>query len=126
MLARLGGVVDLPLIVNPKTVDPGDPASTPVLQLETAMSGGIGLFDGAQALRVSRTRFAPVKTTDDLLVLRSDVYALGDDGRVQPRGHVPFVDLDPEHLGTIAGYAKRSRRGRPRCANPSGSSCAAT
>jgi len=112
-LAGLDGAVDLPLIVNRKTVDPADPATPAVLQLETAMSGGIGLFDGAQALRVPRTRFAPVKTTDDLLVLRSDVYASGHDGRVEPQGGVPFVDLDPEHFGTIAGYERHFPHGAP-------------
>ena len=38
------------------------------------------VFDGARALRVPRARFAPVKTTNDLLVLRSDAYVL-DRGR---------------------------------------------
>jgi len=33
---------------------------------------------------VPRTRFAPVKTTDDLLVLRSDVYEVADDMDVTP------------------------------------------
>jgi UTP--glucose-1-phosphate uridylyltransferase len=112
-LAGLDGVVDLPLIVNPKTVDPGDRASPVVLQLETAMSGGIGLFEGARALRVPRTRFAPVKTTNDLLVLRSDVYAVREDARVEPVGDVPFVDLDPEHFGTVAAYDARFPHGPP-------------
>ena len=112
-LAGLHGVVDLPLIVNPKTVDPGDPASPVVLQLETAMSGGIGLFERARALRVPRTRFAPVKTTNDLLVLRSDLYAVREDARVEPVGDVPFVDLDPEHFGTVAAYDARFPHGPP-------------
>ena len=34
----------LPLIVNRKTVDPRDPASTPVIQLEWAMGAAIGWF----------------------------------------------------------------------------------
>ena len=79
------GVIDLPLIVNRKRVDPSDPESPEVVQLETAMGAAIGAFDGARAIEVPRTRFAPVKTTDDLLVLRSDVYRLGD-GRAR-RAH---------------------------------------
>ena len=45
-----------------------------------------------------RTRFAPVKTTDDLLVLRSDVYEVGEDMEVRPvpgrADNLPFVELD--------------------------------
>ena len=59
-----------------KTVDPSDKSSPAVFQLETAMGAAIGVFEGARALRVPRTRFAPVKTTDDLLALRSDAYVL--------------------------------------------------
>jgi UTP--glucose-1-phosphate uridylyltransferase len=77
------------------------------------MSGGIGLFEGARALRVPRTRFAPVKTTNDLLVLRSDVYAVGEDARVEPVGDPPFVDLDPAHFGTVAAYEARFPHGPP-------------
>ena len=92
------GAPVLPLIVNRKTVDPRDPASTPVLQLETAMGAAIGSIDGARVVEVPRLRFAPVKTTDDLLVVRSDAYALTDDGRVQPafEGAPPVVRLGPE------------------------------
>ena len=86
------GVIDLPMIVNRKTVDPADPASPAVIQLETAMGAAIASFPGAQALRVPRSRFLPVKTTDDLLVLRSDAYVLDErshvvaaPGRAAPR-----------------------------------------
>jgi UTP--glucose-1-phosphate uridylyltransferase len=89
---------DLPLIVNHKTVDPTDPHSPPVLQLENAMGAAIGAIDGARPIHVGRERFVPVKTTDDLLVLRSDAYALDDDdGRLRPRfrGDPPVVTLGP-------------------------------
>jgi UTP--glucose-1-phosphate uridylyltransferase len=56
---------------------------------------------------VPRTRFAPVKTTDDLLVLRSDVFRLDDAARVVRDGDEPFVELDPEHFATIADYDAR-------------------
>ena len=73
------GVLGLPMIVNRKTVDPGDKSSPDVIQLETAMGAAIDVFDGAQALHVPRERFIPVKTTNDLLVVRSDAYELDDD-----------------------------------------------
>ncbi|MEZ4589664.1 MAG: UTP--glucose-1-phosphate uridylyltransferase [Chloroflexota bacterium] len=79
---RLG----LPMIRNSKTVDPRNPNSTPVYQLETAMGSAIAVFSGAQAIRVPRSRFAPVKTTDDLLAVRSDAYTLTDDFRIVPSG----------------------------------------
>ena len=37
------------------------------------------MIPGAAALRVSRARFSPVKTTGDLLAIRSDAYLLTDD-----------------------------------------------
>ena len=82
MLRERDGVLGLPMIVNRKTVDPADGDSPAVLQLETAMGAAIDVFDGAQAIRVGRERFAPVKTCNDLLALRSDAYELHDDGRI--------------------------------------------
>jgi UTP--glucose-1-phosphate uridylyltransferase len=107
------GVIDLPLIVNRKRVDPRDPASPEVIQLESAMGAAIGAFDGARAVCVPRTRFAPVKTTDDLLVLRSDVYRLADDARVERAGDEPFVALDPAHFATVAAFEQRFPAGPP-------------
>ena len=83
-LDERGGVLELPLIVNRKTVDPRDSDSTPVIQLESAMGAAIESFAGAALLLVPRTRFAPVKTTDDLLVLRSDAYRLATSCVVEP------------------------------------------
>jgi UTP--glucose-1-phosphate uridylyltransferase len=68
----------LPLIVNAKTVDPTDSSSASVYQLETAMGAAIGLFEDAVALEVDRQRFFPVKTNDDLQLLRSSHYRLND------------------------------------------------
>jgi UTP--glucose-1-phosphate uridylyltransferase len=104
------GTIDLPLIVNRKRVEPGGPE---VIQLESAMGAAIGAFDGARAVCVPRTRFAPVKTTDDLLVLRSDVYRLDDDARVERQADEPFVALDAEHFKTLAGFDARFPAGPP-------------
>ena len=64
----------LPLIKNKKTVNPRDGSTTPVFQLETAMGSAIENFDDAAAIVVPRSRFAPVKTCNDLFTLRSDAY----------------------------------------------------
>jgi UTP--glucose-1-phosphate uridylyltransferase len=105
----------LPLIVNRKTVDPGDPASPTVLQLETAMGAAIGAIDGARALHVPRTRFAPVKTTDDLLLVRSDAYALRADGALEPTfdDDAPLIELDPAHYKRLADFEARFPDGAP-------------
>ena len=87
-LERSHGVLELPLIVNRKTVDPRDPDSTPVIQLESAMGAAIESFRGASLLLVPRQRFVPVKTTDDLLVLRSDVYRLSPTTRTSIRSPI--------------------------------------
>jgi UTP--glucose-1-phosphate uridylyltransferase len=99
LLAARDGVLGLPMIVNEKTVDPSDPSSPAVYQLETAMGAAIGVFDGAQAIRVPRSRFVPVKKTSDLLVLRSDAYVLGEGARIElaeGRESAPYVDLSDE------------------------------
>jgi UTP--glucose-1-phosphate uridylyltransferase len=106
-LERSGGVLDLPLIRNNKTVDPTDATSTPVVQIESAMGAAIEVFDGAVVLEVDRSRFLPVKTTNDLLVRRSDVYRLTDDERLVATVDAPYVDLDPAHFKTIGEFDQR-------------------
>ena len=94
MLRTHRGVLRLPLIKNVKTVDPADPQSPRVIQLETAMGAAIELFDGAQTIEVDRDRFIPVKTVDDLLVLRSDCYRLDDDAVLhQTCSPLPVIEL---------------------------------
>lgn len=73
-MAKAGGVMKLPLIKNKKTVNPRDSSTAPVFQLETAMGSAIENFDDAAAIVVPRSRFAPVKTCNDLFTLRSDAY----------------------------------------------------
>ncbi|MBA3263836.1 MAG: UTP--glucose-1-phosphate uridylyltransferase [Thermoleophilaceae bacterium] len=113
-LEQRDGVLGLPMIVNRKTVDPTDSSSPAVLQLETAMGAAIGVFEGAAALRVPRTRFAPVKTTNQLLVMRSDAYALADDWTVRPVGDaIPVVVLDAEYYKLIGDFDERFPAGPP-------------
>jgi UTP--glucose-1-phosphate uridylyltransferase len=113
-LRERDGVLGLPMIVNEKTVDPGDSSSPEVIQLETAMGAAIGVFDGAAAIRVPRRRFTPVKTTNDLLVLRSDAYELEDDGQVALAADaVPFVDLDSDYFKLLRDFDERFASGAP-------------
>ncbi len=112
------GVIDLPMIINRKHVDPTDPGSPAVIQLESAMGAAIATFPGAQALRVPRSRFLPVKTTDDLLVLRSDAYVLDERSHVAAapaRGgsSPPLVRLDPQWFRLIDAFDERFPHGPP-------------
>lgn len=111
-LDRTGGALELPLIRNEKTVDPRDPNSPKVIQLESAMGAAIAVFDGAQAIEVGRDRFLPVKTTNDLLVLRSDVYELTDDYRLRQVSPAPLVKLGPAYQ-KIDGFDARFPAGPP-------------
>merc|ERR1711920_120926 len=80
---KFNGALPMPVMKNGKTVDPRDKKSTKVIQLETAMGAAISAFQGATALVIPRSRFAPVKTTNDLLALRSDAYCLTPDCRIE-------------------------------------------
>jgi len=114
-LEERGGVLGLPMIVNRKTVDPADPSSPEVLQLETAMGAAIGVFDGAGAVHVPRSRFAPVKTTSHLLVVRSDAYELAEDWTVQlasGRAAAPLVELSAE-FKLLRDFEERFPAGPP-------------
>ncbi len=97
-LAANGGVLPLPVIRNVKTVDPRDAATPQVYQLETAMGAAIQCFPGARAVCVPRSRFFPVKTCSDLLLLRSDAVQIDDAGMMslapECRGVAPIVQLD--------------------------------
>ncbi len=101
LLVAHAGVLPLPIIVNKKTVDPRDAKSTPVIQLECAMGAAIECFQGAAAIDVPRSRFAPVKTTADLFALRSDAYELTEDDHLQLRaerkGIPPVITLSSEY-----------------------------
>lgn len=83
VLTQRQGVLKLPLIRNAKTVDPKDSSSPEVIQIESAMGAAVEVFEGAQAICVPRRRFLPVKTTNELLLLRSDAYDVTDDGDLQ-------------------------------------------
>jgi UTP--glucose-1-phosphate uridylyltransferase len=111
------GVLRLPLIRNIKNVDPSDSSSPEVIQIETAMGAAVELFDGATAIEVDRSRFVPVKTTNDLLVLRSDVYRVNDQGglEIAPERDrpAPFVDLDPAYYKLLADFDARFPAGPP-------------
>lgn len=113
-LTERGAVLGLPLIRNVKNVDPTDSSSPEVFQIETAMGAAIEVFEGATAIAVGRDRFLPVKTTNDLLLLRSDVYDLGEDGGLRLAvTAAPLIDLDSRFFKTMAKFEARFPHGAP-------------
>ncbi len=115
-LIKQNNILGLPLILNAKTVDPRNPDSTKVYQLETAMGSAISVFEDAGAIRVPRSRFAPVKTTNDLFVVRSDVYQLTKDFKIIRHPELsqsPHVHLDPSFYKFVDQLEKRFPEGIP-------------
>jgi UTP--glucose-1-phosphate uridylyltransferase len=107
------GMLGLPLIRNVKHVDPSDHSTPTVIQIESAMGAAIEVFSGSRTIEVTRRRFVPVKTTNDLLVLRSDVYDLGEDFVLdQAAPMIPFVDLDGVYK-LVGDFDKRFKEGAP-------------
>ena len=111
----------LPMILNPKHLDPRDATSPRVYQVETAMGAAISLFEGATAVSVPRSRFFPVKTCADLLAARSDLYQLSNTGDLQinpqraahGKPETIAIDLDPRFFAKIDQFDNRFREGVP-------------
>ena len=116
-LQENGGLILLPMIRNTKTADPRDDASPKVYQLETAMGAALECFSGATAIEVPRERFAPVKTTSDLMVIRSNACVLTDDFRIElhpdRHGQPPLLELDKAHYKLVDGLETLISQGVP-------------
>jgi UTP--glucose-1-phosphate uridylyltransferase len=110
-------VLDLPMILNRKSVDPRQPESTPVYQIESAAGSAISVFKNSAAIRVPRTRFAPVKNTNDLLAVRSDRYILTEDFKIIPtstqKKKAIEIDLDRRFYKMIDDFESRFASGIP-------------
>jgi UDP-N-acetylglucosamine pyrophosphorylase len=107
----------LPVMRNEKRTSPKDPTSPLCYQLETAMGSAIECFEGSRAIVVPRERFAPVKTTNDLLTLWSDAYELTADARMVPvdadANRRRVVELDSRFFGHVDDLQARFPDGAP-------------
>jgi UTP--glucose-1-phosphate uridylyltransferase len=116
-LIEKSGTVPLPLILNPKFLDPRDDTSPEVFQVETAMGAAISLFEGATAVKVSRSRLIPVKKCNDLLAVRSDCFIFSKDYRLilNPDRRLDSIriNLDPKYYGKIDLFNARFKNGVP-------------
>ncbi|WFC98946.1 UTP--glucose-1-phosphate uridylyltransferase [Malassezia yamatoensis] len=98
--------LDLEIITNGKSLDNGEP----VIQLETAVGAAIKHFRGAKGVNVPRSRFLPVKSCSDLLLITSDLYRL-EHGKLVMNPSRMFTQTPVVKLGDtfkkVAAYQKR-------------------
>jgi UTP--glucose-1-phosphate uridylyltransferase len=111
------GPIPLPLILNPKNLDPRNPNSPKVFQVESAMGAAISVFEGATAIEVDRSRFFPVKKCNDLLAVRSDYFLFsGKDHLILNPKRVSDqlkISLDSDFFGMIDQFERRFAEGAP-------------
>ncbi|MDR1033177.1 MAG: UTP--glucose-1-phosphate uridylyltransferase [Bifidobacteriaceae bacterium] len=119
LLDESNGVLKLPFLKNRKTLDPRDHKTPEIIQLESAVGFAVALFDDSTALLVPKSRFLPVKTTNDLFALRSDLFEFDDDYIVRAnkkRLHCravdelysyPKIDLDKRYFKHVDDFEAR-------------------
>ncbi|KAI0266824.1 UTP-glucose-1-phosphate uridylyltransferase [Gloeopeniophorella convolvens] len=101
--------MDLEIIINPKQTDDGQA----VIQLETAAGAAIKHFKGAHGVNVPRSRFLPVKSCSDLLLIKSDIYSLKHGQLVinpsRMFENTPVIKLG-DHFKKIQQFQKRFKK----------------
>lgn len=99
--------IDMDIIVNHKNLDNG----LNVIQLETAAGAAMKDFDNAIGINVPRSRFLPVKKTQDLLLVMSNLYSLNkgclvmNPQRAFPS--VPLIKLGDNHFAKVRDFLSR-------------------
>ncbi len=110
-------IIRLPMMYNPKTLDPRNEESPAVYQIETAMGAAISLFEDAAAIKVPRSRFFPVKKCNDLLAVRSDCFPLTKENNLtlnpKRKSDTIKINLDPKYYGKIDLFDERFTEGVP-------------
>lgn len=99
--------MEMEVIVNSKTLDSG----LNVIQLETAVGAAMKCFEGACGVNVPRSRFLPVKKTDDLLLVMSNLYNLRNGSLVMSPLRMfpttPLIKLGPNHFSKVRDFLRR-------------------
>ncbi len=106
LLQKGQGILDLPIILNEKNINPQDPSSEKIIQLETAMGSAISLFDDSKTVLVPSSRFIPVKNTSNLLYLLSDLVKMDDNFILHPVKNIP-IDLKNFNYKMINDFYQR-------------------
>ncbi|KAI5889395.1 UTP--glucose-1-phosphate uridylyltransferase [Schizophyllum commune H4-8] len=101
--------MELEIIINPKVNDDGQP----VIQLETAAGAAIKHFKNGHGINVPRSRFLPVKSCSDLLLIKSDIYSLEHGQLVINEQRMfettPVIKLG-DHFKKIQQFQKRFKK----------------
>lgn len=104
-LVEEGKTRNIDVIVNMKKSMGKD-----VIQLETAAGAAIEFFNNAKGINVPRSRFLPVKSTSDLLVVQSNLYELRGGyltmNSKRPYPTVPLVNLG-DYFKKVSDYQAR-------------------
>ncbi|EFO19897.1 UDP-glucose pyrophosphorylase 2 [Loa loa] len=100
------GEMKMEIIVNKKVLSNG----MFVNQLETSVGGAIRNFDKVLSLQVPRSRFLPVKNTQDLLAIMSDLYEVTENFSLQfvRKDKAPIIELS-RHFSKVSEFRKRFR-----------------
>ena len=106
-LRERNSVLGLPMIRNEKTVDPADPSSPKVVQVRRRWGLPSRSSQEPPRSASAATGSNPVKTTNELLLLRSDVYDLDEDGHLVARSATPEISLDSRHYKTVQDFEAR-------------------
>ncbi|XP_054710547.1 UTP--glucose-1-phosphate uridylyltransferase-like [Uloborus diversus] len=102
-----GKGLDMEIIINHKHLDSGEN----IIQLETAAGAAMKDFNGAIGINVPRSRFLPVKKTSDLLLVKSNLYAMQNGTLImnplRAFPTVPLVKLGDNHFSKIRQFLGR-------------------
>merc|ERR1712038_1629363 len=101
------GTLDMEIIVNPKTTDEG----VRVIQLEIAVGAAMKCFEKCKGIKVPRSRFLPVKKTDDLLLIKSNLYTIQNGVlKMSPErqfGTTPLVKCGAKNFSKVKEFMMR-------------------
>lgn len=107
-ICKESNTLNLEVIVNSKSLYNGKD----VIQLETAVGAAMKSFENGMGINVQRSRFLPVKTTSDLLLVMSNLYCLNRHGalimsplRMFPT--TPLVKLGENHFAKVREFLSR-------------------
>ncbi|CDK28863.1 unnamed protein product [Kuraishia capsulata CBS 1993] len=100
--------IQVEIIPNQKSITVGN-MDINVLQLETAVGAAIRHFNGAHGVVVPRSRFLPVKTCSDLMLVKSDLFYLQHGAlKMDPSrfGAAPLIKLGSD-FKKVSGFQSR-------------------
>jgi len=105
------GTLDMEIIVNHKTINAGIDQLQNIIQLEVAVGAAMKCFEKCKGIKVPRSRFLPVKQTDDLLLIKSNLYNLEHGTlKMSPArmfGTTPLVKLGALNFSKVKDFMSR-------------------